>query len=100
MADIVDFHAYRAIRLLGGLSRQTVHVKAAIAENQEMLSAVMPRLETCIETLAETDLRLQEHLAVCETVKKRNRECLSLLERDDYEELISFRQAMVKAVNR
>lgn len=98
MADLYDYCAHRAVRLLGGLFRRAQQVRLDVADCRAKYSAVGLLLEKCVRSLERFESQLQTHQLSCEKALKYNEECRRVLEQDDLDALVEYRGRLADAL--
>ncbi len=96
-AQIYDFDAIRANRLLGEKSRQAKRLYQPVCALQKKVADVDQQLSEWTDALNSFFLELRTDRRVCEKSIRLNRECQRALERDGFDELVEFRDRLAMA---
>ncbi len=96
MAQVYNFYSYRTPRVLGHITQKAGEVSKGMITNQNHYSAVGLKLNSCALSLRNFDQELHGHRAICKMAQLRNEECQRALERADIDELIEFRDKIIK----
>ncbi len=91
MTCLYDFAAYRANRLLGGVSRRAEQVSEDIGDWQNHMSKVDLNLDKCTEKLRDFRGELQAFKTVCRQSQILNENCQAAIDEDNLDELIKLR---------